>query len=430
MIRLRDPERVEQLKQLLSTAVMQGLLQLLTFVAGVLVIRLLAEDQYAYYTIANATLGTLAVLTDSGISQWVLSRGGTVWQDRQRLGAVIACAMLLRRRFALVSGLVALPVLYLLLLRQGASVQTALLVCLSILPLFISTLTGQLYEAVGRLHQLLWPLQRTQLLGMGLRVLLSAAGLLLLPYAWMASVVAGLAQMWVTVRQRIMAHDMADWRAAPTADDRLNMRQQVTRIAPGAVYYAFSGQINVWIISLFGTAQTVAQVGALGRLAMVFNVLMAVISLVLVPRFARLPAVAQRLRLWFWRSQAAVAAVLTVMVVLAALFPEPVLWVLGPRYAHLRHELLIAVLAGAVALQSACSYVLSAARGIVVNPVLMIPAAIAMQVLLTAVLPVSTTAGVLWLGLLSSLFTWLLQSGYFAYAVRALRPGTGTVAHS
>ena len=118
------------------------------------------------------------------------------------------------------------------------------------------------------------------------------------------------------------------------------------------------------------------------------------------------------------------------MVVLAALFPEPVLWVLGPRYAHLRHELLIAVLAGAVALQSACSYVLSAARGIVVNPVLMIPAAIAMQVLLTAVLPVSTTAGVLWLGLLSSLFTWLLQSGYFAYAVRALRPGTGTVAHS
>jgi len=37
-------------------------------------------------------------------------------------------------------------------------------------------------------------------------------------------------------------------------------------------------------------------------------------------------------------------------------------------------------------------------------------------------LPVSTTAGVLWLGLLTSLFTWLMQSGYFVFAVRAIRP--------
>jgi hypothetical protein len=421
VINLRDPERVEQLKQLLSTTMLQGVLQVLTFIAGIVVIRLLAEDQYAYYTIANATLGTLAVLTDSGISQWVMSRGGSVWQDRGRLGAVIACAMLLRRRFALIAGAVALPVLCLLLLRQGASWQTAMLVCLSILPLFISTLTGQLYEAVGRLHQVLWPLQRTQLLGMALRVVLSTGALLLLPFAWIASVAAGLAQMWVTVRQRAIARDKADLRAAPDHDDRINMRQQVARIAPGAVYYAFSGQINIWIISIFGTSQTVAQVGALGRLAMVFNVLMAVISLVLVPRFARLPAVAQRLRLWFWRSQVAVALVLLAMVLTVAAFPEHVLWVLGPRYASLQQELLIAVVAGALALQAACAYMLSAARGIVINPVLMIPAAIAMQVLLTAVLPVSTTAGVLWLGLLVSLFTWLMQSGYFAIVVRAVR---------
>jgi len=422
VINLRDPERVEQLKQLLSTTVLQGVLQILTFAAGIVVIRLLAEDQYAYYTIANATLGTLAVLTDSGISQWVMSRGGSVWQDRERLGAVIACAMLLRRRFALIAGAVAIPVLCLLLLRQGANWQTALLVCLSILPLFISTLTSQLYEAVGRLHQVLWPLQRTQLIGMGMRVVLSAASLLVLPYAWIASAAAGVAQMWVTVRQRIIASGKADLRAAPNPDDRKNMHAQVARMAPGAVYYAFSGQINIWIISIFGTSQTVAQVGALGRLAMAFNVLMAVISMVWVPRFARLPPVARRLRLWFWRSQAAVALVLMAMVLAVAAFPEHVLWVLGPRYADLHQELLVAVVAGALALQSASSYVLSAARGIVINPVVMIPVAIAMQVVLTAVLPVSTTAGVLWLGLLTSLFTWLMQSGYFVFAVRAIRP--------
>ena len=421
MINLRDPERVGQLKQLLSTTVLQGMLQALTFVAGIIVIRLLAEDQYAYYTIANATLGTLAVLTDSGISQWVMSRGGSVWQDRGRLGAVIACAMLLRRRFALIAGAVALPVLCLLLLRQGASWPTALLVCFSILPLFISTLTGQLYEAVGRLHQLLWPLQRTQLLGMGLRVVLSAGGLLLLPVAWIASLAGGLAQMWVTVRQRAIASDKADLRADSVAEDRINMRTQVARMAPGAVYYAFSGQINIWIISIFGSSQTVAQVGALGRLAMVFNVLMAVISLVLVPRFARLPPVPQRLSLWFWRSQAGVALVLSVMVLAVAAFPDHVLWVLGPRYANLHQELLVAVVAGALSLQSACSYVLSAARGIVINPVVMIPLAIALQGLLTLALPVSTTAGVLWLGLLTSLFTWFSQSGYFVFAVRAIR---------
>jgi hypothetical protein len=97
----KQRRRSEWARSALFTSAAQAAVQLLAFVAGIVVIRILEPEQYAYYTIAVTALGAMTTLTDGGIGGGVLAQGGMVWQDRHKLGAVIAAALDLRKRFAL-----------------------------------------------------------------------------------------------------------------------------------------------------------------------------------------------------------------------------------------------------------------------------------------------------------------------------------------
>jgi hypothetical protein len=50
--------------------------QAMGFVVGLLVIRLLAPDQFALYTITSTAAASMAEVMDSGLSIGVLARGG------------------------------------------------------------------------------------------------------------------------------------------------------------------------------------------------------------------------------------------------------------------------------------------------------------------------------------------------------------------
>jgi O-antigen/teichoic acid export membrane protein len=407
---------------------MQAAVQGCAFLSAVLVVRLLSIEEYAYYTIANAALGTLTVLTDCGIGQGVLSAGGRVWQSREALGGVLAAGMTLRRKFGLVAAAVSIPGLFYLLREQGASYSMALLVALSIIPTFLSTLSGHVLEVVPRLHQRLLSLQRIQLDAAGARLLAVASAVAMFPHAWLASIAAGLAQSWSTWRTRRLAREFANTEAAPDASARASILQQVRHMAPNAVFYAFSGQITMWLISMLGNTEAVAHVGALTRLAAVFNVLNQVFTLVFVPRFARMPSdrdSQRRVMRRFWQIQLGMLVSLALIVGWVGAFPGLALAVLGPAYAELTREVALAAGGAALSVLSGSAYVLSAARGVVAPSWFVIPVALIVQVALIATLPMSTARGVLWLGLLTNLTLWLIYASYF-WRVRGERVARGT----
>src|SRR2546423_11234316 len=119
-----------------NLAVVQAIVQILGFFSGILIIRTLSQQEYAYFTIANTMQGTLNLLADIGISVGVLSIGGRVWQDKNRFGQLINTALGLRRRLAAISVLVVTPILYFLLVKNGAAfVYTLGLVALVLLGL-------------------------------------------------------------------------------------------------------------------------------------------------------------------------------------------------------------------------------------------------------------------------------------------------------
>lgn len=411
-VMLRPAGNWKALAEVLFAAGAQGTIQVLGFVSGLLVLRWLPIREYAYYTMANAALGTMTVLTDTGVAQSIMAQGGRVWQSRSALGAIISSGMALRRRFAIVTVAVSMPILYCMLRHQGAGAITGTLVAISVLPLFLSSLTGQMLQIVPRLHQRLTSLQMILLSAAGLRLALVSAAAALFPVAWLVSVCAGLAQNWANWRVRALAGQMADLDATPDPGAWAASMRQVRRSAPSAIYFAFEGQISVWLISIFGKTQAIAQVGALGRLAMVFSIVSAILALLWAPIFARMPdgpAVLRR----FWLLQLGLLAFVIIVIGGVAWSPGSALALLGRGYGSLTHEVVLAAASGAAALLAGCAYVLASSRAVVLTPWFVVPVAIVLQVSLICSLPISSVSGVLWLAILTNLAFWLMHACNF-----------------
>src|SRR5947207_3947645 len=90
---------------------------------------MLEQREYAFFTIANTMQGTLNLLADIGVSVGLVSIGGRVWQDRSRFSQLISTALYLRRRLALLPMIAVTPLLYFMLAKTAASLNsTALLI--------------------------------------------------------------------------------------------------------------------------------------------------------------------------------------------------------------------------------------------------------------------------------------------------------------
>lgn len=398
----------------------QAAIQVFSFLGGILVIRSLSATEYAYYTIANTGLGAISLLSDAGIGGGLMALGGRVWTDREALGRVLATGLTLRRQFAMLAIVASIPVTTVLLHHQQASWPIALCISVSVLPMFLSTMTTQLLETVPRLHQNLQPLQQV-LIGVSAgRLALLALLLGFWPAAIAAILLGTLPQWWANWRLRRLTALHAEWPSTADAGVRAELLVQVRRGLPGIIYFTLSGQLTVWLISLFGKTHAVAAVGALSRLGLMMTAIGTVFSIVGVPRFARVPATDHvRMTRRYWQAQGLLLAACALLVLGVGLFPGPVLWLLGPTYAGYAHEAVLTAVSATVTVMVTAALQLGAARGVITPPWLSIPVCVGLQVLLVLLVPVDTVAGVIWLGLLSALSQWIVHVAYFRHATRS-----------
>src|SRR5437660_3002084 len=148
-----------------SFVTVQAIVQLIGFLSGILLIRMLEQGEYAFFTIANTMQGTLNLLADVGISVGLVSIGGRVWQDRPRFSQLISTALHLRRRLAFLAVIVVTPLLYFMLAKNGASLNyTALLTILVLIGLAIQLDVGVL-GVIPRLRADIGVIQRIDLIG-------------------------------------------------------------------------------------------------------------------------------------------------------------------------------------------------------------------------------------------------------------------------
>ena len=390
-------------------AAVQAVVQLVAFSSGILLVRWLPQREYAFFTIANAMQATLMLLADIGISTGLISIGGRVWQDRRRFGQLIKTALGLRRKLALASILIVTPILYTMLAKNGASPLYTLLLTTFVLAGFAMQLSIDIFSVVPRLHSDIARIQKIDFTCAIVRLLLVAGLIFIFATAGLAVAIGSATFLLQYFLLRGYAAKTVDLKANDNPQDRQEIAGLIKKLAANALFYCFQGQITVFLISFFAhQARSVAEVGALGRLAMIFTVLMNMLTNVFVPAFARCQN-KTKLRYLYVLIAGGVLLFSAIVLAAAGFFPDQLLWVLGNRYAHLQRELVLMVGVSVITALAGTLWLLNASKSWISGSWLYIPLTLATQIALVPFTDFSSVAGVLTFNLISAVPSLLLN---------------------
>lgn len=387
----------------------QAVVQGLGLLAGIMVVRTLPKEDYAWFMIVNTIGPVMNMLSDNGITNSLSAIGGKFWQDDVRMGSLVRTAMILRRRLVVFSFLVVTPALAWMLWRNQAPYAIiAWLLTITLAGVLFQLNTGVL-SVVIRLRQQVGRIQMLAFSGvlprLALIALLAALGLLNAPLAVAAGTLALASQFWLLehwVKPQIA------WNAPPDREFRRDILSIVKRQAPLTIYFCLQGQIGIWLISIFGNVQHVAEVGALGRIGMIFSILISTTSALVVPRFARCQDPI-RLRSRYIQILLAFSGIVLFGTLFSWWLPGPLLWLLGPKYDELGGLVWLAVLATGTGSLAGLLYSLNVNKGWIPPAAIVIPAEILTQLILCFTFDLSSVRDILLIGLLAPLVPSLIN---------------------
>ena len=403
------------------TSSAQILVQAVGFACGILVIRLLSVQEYALYTLCNTMLGTMVLLSDSGISTGVMSLGGEAWEDKEKLGTVLATGLDLRRKFALVSLLVSVPILLYLLYHNGATLFMGLIITLAMIPAFYAALSDSLLEIVPKLHQNIFPLQRNQVeVGVG-RLLLSAITVFFFPLAYVAVLAVGIPRIFGNIRLRKIVYGIVEKEKEPDAEVKNKILIIVKKSLPAIIFYSFSGQINIWLISYFGNTTSLAQIGALGRVVMLLSLISVVFNFLIVPRFARIKNEYACLMGFYSKIIALVLFIAIIIVVLMYFLAEYFLYILGHKYSGLETELILVMIGGCINMLMSSGLSLYLSKGWVMKYYVSIGLDVFPLVIGCFLFDVTTLLGVLYFNIFVAAIQMIVHVGFGFYKIMNFR---------
>lgn len=411
----------EWMKLFSVTGSVQTIVMAVSFVSGLLVVNLLPKDQYALYTMANTILGTMVILADGGISNGVMALCGQYHNDPQKLGQVINTGMDLRKKFALGSLLIAGPILVFMLTKNGTSVAMSLLILLTIIPSFFTSLSGNLLETVAKVKQDILPLQRVKVEANLGRLVLLSLFIFVIPYAYIALLISGIPQIYSNWKVRKNADKYVDFDQAPQDEFRNKILKVVYRILPGAAYFSISGTINIYLISIFSKdgSTAIADLGALDRLSMVLTIFSALFVTLITPRYVRLPDERGILFNRFLQILVYLFGLSFFIVGFVWLFDKYLLMLLGNNFKGLEYPLLLNIIGNCIGMMAGNVYTLFTNRAWNLHPLFSIPLSAATIVVGVLLFPIGTLTGVLYLNIFISTVNLVVNSSYLIYKIHS-----------
>lgn len=398
----------------------QATVQAFGALTGIILVRSLSKVDYALYTIAVSGLAALVGLSNSGITYGVTAIGGRAWQESRRLGQVVVTALGLRTRLGLITALPTAVLLVWLLRGNDASTARALALLAAVLATAAVQFTYGILLVVPQLRGQVRTIQYLDLGGAAARLVLVAAFAYVLLDAWTALLVGtlvGLVQLW---RLRRLVRAAIDMSAPSDPAVATELKTIIRRQWLNELYHVFQGQIYVFLLGAFGTTESVADLGALNRISMVFAVLMAAMQAIVLPRYARQqePGRLARLHLLIFCGYVVAAAL---PVVLTWLCSHQILWILGGKYLGLDRELLLVAASAAMASTAGIAWAMNATRGWIIPGWIAVPLGLVSQGVIMAAVGTSTLYQVVTVGILSNGCFIFIQLAATAVFMRSWR---------
>lgn len=314
--------------------------RIVQMISAFMVVRALSKTDYAWYSLANNLVGALGMFTVTGIGTGLMPVAGEVAHDRLKLGAVMASASRFRTSLLLVGSLTGIPVFVHLLLHSDCSIfKTSVLVVAALISVLISIASQVFSTPLSLARQYSVPQWET-IMNSSLRLLfisaLIGAGMADSMTVMIVTVLAPLPSVFGWLLPKARPYAAFEQSADPTATKRLKKHFIVG--LPTSLTYLFEAQIATFIIGFMGNIDKVADLGAIGRIALILQVPLAIASGVLLPRMS---AEQDQGRLWKMWISSSLLAVLSGGAVLFGgwLLRHPLLMLLGPAYSGLEYEL-------------------------------------------------------------------------------------------
>jgi len=402
----------------------QGATQIIRLASGFLIIRWLTKDDYATFTLVLAVQGVTSVLTDLGFSGGVMALIGNRCDEPKVVARYIAVAQHYRNRLVLAGAAILAVVIFLLSQRYEWSIMQASVFWFVIVITLWSEAQASFYSPILLLQQRIRASYTIDVVFSSLRLLLLFIFFLAQSLvAWVALVIgavqaffSAVATMFVTRRN---VSDFPDIRDLQT-EKKEALDLTLPKI-PGVVFYAFQGQVTVFLIGAFGQYSQIADIGALSKIALLFSLPGAFANALIVPWFARLP-LERVLRNYY----AVLGTYLSFGIVLGLFtwfFPQIFLLILGQGYQGLEFELFLFSVSSSLGLLSGLGYKMTSVRKWVFY--WSGPTAIAfycsMLILFIFMVDLSSVANVIMLSIINNIFLILLNQTVFFFGYNRKR---------
>lgn len=387
----------------------QAILQFLNILNGFFLLRWLNYEEQALFSIAFGIQTSMGILSDLGFANSIISLTGTRIHDKHTIGSYIKAALFFNRRLFAAIVLLFFCFVPFQFARQEADVMKVILLMLPVAISVYILVPNGFFQAPLLMHKQSARLYMPQI---GVAIL----RLLVAYIAFKMNFISSVIVMWLilfsfTVQFWFIRKYASPYYHLPDKIDdhaKEELWKFILPYAPVLIFYAFQGQINIFIISFFGKTQNIAEVGALSRLNQLFLFFLAIHSALVVPFIAR----AQEETVF--RKYANIFFLYFLFVIAVALisrfFPQPFLWILGSKYEHLRTEVAWMMLSGALSFMSAAFMSMNYARKWVYwwSSICYIAGLLLMQAAYVYWFDVSSTIGVIKMGLLSNLYVAVL----------------------
>ena len=386
-------------------------------IAGLLIVNMMPKDQYAAYTFLVACMTLILGITDLGLAHCCLPIVGQ--RNREIPWVVGACHRVFQKRWILLAlGLAVIGPYWFYTSREHgwsgwayllASLLMVSVVLLSLREHFASTVL-LILDHIPTLNRIAFSAHLVRIAFVGAILLLPATS-----FTVTGIVAATVAASFVSVtlyRRAFVTHDVPA--AALDEADAKRVDAQVIQIAKPlvlpAVFYQVQGVITVFLVSLFGTANMLAEVGAFGRLSMVLIVVDRVTNILLFPAIAR-AAPGERLRTIVWQAHVAYLSMMTLVMLTSFIFPQYWIILLGEQYRSMTPLVWMVFLSSILMNASGFAFRTLAVRGATAGQSYSIAVTLVTQVVYLWAVGITDLRSVLGFGIATSLANFGYQYG-------------------
>lgn len=405
----------QRLRQIFMVGGIESFGVILSGIAGLLIVNVLPKEQYAAYTFLIACTTLMMGITDLGLAHCCLPVVGQ--RNRDVPWVVAACHHVFHKRWVLLSAglLIIVPYWYFTSRQHGWTGPGYWLASVLVLGVVLVQLREHYATTVLLILAQISTLNRIAFASYGVRIALVTVVLLLPMTAYstasLITATAGASLVALMLYRRSFRQQGIGPHRLDAADAR-RVDGEILRIAKPlvlpAVFYQVQGVVTVFIVSLFGTANMVAEVGAFGRLAMALVVVDRVANVLLFPAIARASAGPRFVRV-LAQIHGLYLLAMACTFLTSLLFPQYWILLLGEQYRSMTPLVWMMFLSSLLGNAAGFAFRTLTVRGATARQSFSIVATLITQVLYLWLVGISDLKSVLGFGLASSAASFVFQ---------------------